>query len=257
MKKDLRAKVVEYIENNQPEMYWDYNDSLSKDQVSKILESEDGLMDLENELYEMNLDYLWDIENDFLKSVYDDFEVDIDFDDFKEDFQEYVCIDMNFNQLLSNTPDITALILVHSNYDCATSMSDINESESYLNDVWLRSKTGCLKKDFQWEASQIYGGSLLAFVFKTDVKNLIDIKSSFKTSITIPKGTQYGFFSSFVGSGSPFERITHKAMTLPKLQPNATEYDCIDIIADFEQSYTMDDVYGGTSFVDDQNITVS
>ena len=43
---------------------------------------------------------------------------------------------------------------------------------------------------------------------------------------------------------------------LPKVEFNMTEYDCVDIIADVEQSYSMNDVYGDTSWVLNQNVEV-
>jgi len=86
---------------------------------------------------------------------------------------------------------------------------------------------------------------------------LRDLKYNFKNSITIPKGAQFGFFSSFQGAGSVFEKTTYRNMTLPKVEPNETEYDCINLIADVEQSYNLIDVYGSDRFINEQDITVN
>ena len=117
-------------------------------------------------------------------------------------------------------------------------------------------------QDFMYEHENgAYGGSLFCFAFTTDLMNLIDIKSKLKTGkkVLIPKGTQFGFFSSFQGSGSPFEKVTEADFYLKTVETgkNYCKYDCIDIIADVEQSYSIMDVYGcGSDFANNQNIKV-
>ena len=251
-------EIIKYIESNQPEIYWDYRDNLSKDQIIKILSSEDGIYDLENELFEMNLDYIKDLEHEFMHNVYDEFNIEDNYNDFFDKYIGYVCVDLNIKQLLRNTPDLTVLIKIYSNYDCCNSFDDPKEPKTYLTEVFKRVKTGVKQEDYEWEFyNGAYGGSLFCFVFKTDIEDLIELKRNFKNSITIPKGTQFGFFTSFQGAGSVFERKTIKEIILPKVEPDMTEDDCIGITADIEQSYSMDDVYGDTSWVEEQNITVN
>jgi len=257
MNNKLKKEIIEYIEKNQPEVYWDYRDSISKDDIEKILNSKDGFWEWQDSLYEMNLEYIFQLETDFADHVMSEFDLNMDTSDFMELFQEYICVNLNTDRLINNTPDLTVLIPVYSNYDCANSFTPF-EPEEYTWEVWKRVKKGVLKKDFLSEFHNgAYGGSLFCFVFKTDLRNLIDLKQGFKESITIPKGTQFGFFSSFQGSGSIFEHRTTKNMTLPKVEPNMTEYDCLGIIADLQQSYSIMDVYGTDQFIDNQNVTVN
>jgi len=94
------------------------------------------------------------------------------------------------------------------------------------------------------------------FVFKTDFKTYYDLKENFKTEITIPKNTQFGFHSNFQGSSSPFEKTTQKEITIKK-QYGDTEHDSIHIVSDIEQSgYSIGEVFGSTNFINDQDVTV-
>ena len=103
-----------------------------------------------------------------------------------------------------------------------------------------------------------YGGSLFCFAFKTDIQGYFDLKEAEKTgkTITIPKGTQYGFFSSFQGACSVFEKTTYRNMTILLKEKELPEYDCIGLKADEAQHYSMTDVYGSNSFVKKQNINI-
>ena len=73
-------------------------------------------------------------------------------------------------------------------------------------------------------------------------------------TIKIYKGTQFGFFSSFQGAGSVFDKKTFQDMEMPIY--GDTEYDHVGIVADLSQSYSMVDVYGTSSFIDGGNIDI-
>lgn len=120
--KDLEAKIIKEIQDNQPTIYWDYNDSLSEDQINTILTKKDGIIDVENEIWEMNIDYICDLERETIKNalcqfenelrdkLYTDYEeytdvVDIAYDDFMDDLRDYVEVDFDFDQLIKNTGD--------------------------------------------------------------------------------------------------------------------------------------------------------
>ena len=136
--KDLEAKIIKEIQDNQPTIYWDYNDSLSEDQINTILTKKEGIMDVENEIWEMNIDYICDLERETIKNalgqfenelrdkLYTDYEeytdvVDIAYDDFMDDLRDYVEVDFDFDRLLNNTGDIPVRIQLYSNYDCINS----------------------------------------------------------------------------------------------------------------------------------------
>jgi len=170
---------------------------------------------------------------------------------------EHVSVDMNEKNLLSNLPDVVMLAKAYSNYDCANSFDEM-EPETYLHEVYQRVKAGVKEKDYLWEFQNgAYGGSLFCFVFKTDIKDALEMMEQIKVgkTITIPKNTQFGFFSSFSGAGSVFEKRTIAEMVIPIT--GETEYDSIGLVPDVLQSYSMRDVYGSNSFVDDGTVVIN
>ena len=64
--KELINKVRAYINNNQPGLYWDYNDELSTDDIETILD-DDGLLGFENELIESNSYYMLELKDEAIK----------------------------------------------------------------------------------------------------------------------------------------------------------------------------------------------
>lgn len=275
----LKKKIQKYCDNNPIILDFDYRDELSKEQIIKILSEPDGLINFENDIYENNLDWIGENEDYFLRNnLYEEFEntlqpiferiypeeseewIETEIKDYlKENFS--VSCNLNVDQLLNNTPDLFALIKVYSNYDCTNSFDTI-ETSDYLKQVFKRVKNGVRKEDFINEhINGAYGGSLFCFAFKTDIKTLIAYKEAIKKAkyVKIPAGTQFGFFSDFSGSGSPFEKVTFQDFKLKVKETTkgfCPKYDCIGLVADIEQSYSMNDVYSPTSdFLSFQNLS--
>lgn len=250
--KKTKAEIQEYIENNQPKMDWNTTD-FDKSTTISILEN--GLDAFMDELWEFNIDYIGEMEHYFIKEIQEQWE-EYDPDEVGEFSMDFVLADMNLKNLLSNLPDITCMAYVYSDYDCCNSF-DVLEPESYLGEVYKRVKAGVKKDDYMFEFHNgVYGGCLFCFVFNTDIETFLELKEKEKTgkTITIPKGTQFGFFSAFQGAGTVFEKTTYRNMVLPLI--GETEYDSIGIVADICQSYSMADVYGSSSFVQDGDITI-
>lgn len=248
--KKKRLEIQRYLESNPIKIEWNFDEKLSEKQILSVLDSDEGLLDIENDLYEMNIVYIYNLEYELCKSVIEEFELDIEPDELREEFIDYIHSDINIEGLLNNTPDLTILAKVHSNYDCTTSMQTLKD-EDYLGSVYKRVKKAVTEQEYLNEFYNSYTASIFCFAWKMPIEEYLELKNSFNKSIIIPENTQYGFFSSFNGSGSTFEARTIKPITLPKI--DATEYDCIDLIADIEQSYTMADVYGDTNFIDNDN----
>ncbi len=115
----LKSEIVAYIQKNQPEYYWDYNDELSKSQISKIFLNQEGFQDaindLENEIMDNNWDYEGSLRRESLKSCMDYFENDISEEldserenweqDFEDWFEDYVSVDLNIKELIQKTSD--------------------------------------------------------------------------------------------------------------------------------------------------------
>jgi len=251
--KEVKKEIVKYIEDNQPMMYWDYQ-SANMDTAKTILEQ--GMDDFFDNLYENNLEYVWELENYLIAELQNEWD-EYDPDQIEEFSRDYICVDMNVEELIRQIPDVTCVAYVYSNYDCCNSM-DRFEDGGYLPEVYSRVKVGVRKADYMYEFyNGVYGGCVFCFAFKTDVRDALELRANIKTGkeIFIPKGTQYGFFSSFQGAGTPFEKRTYRNMTMPLV--GETEYDSIDIMPDILQSYNLSSVYGDTSFVDESPVEIN
>ncbi len=271
--KDLKNNICKYIEDNQPQIFWDYCDKLDKNSILEVLDSPDpegAFLDMEANIWNLNIEHICNLECELIKEVLATFKEDFinlqidytnkqEFEEFFFDtFQNYIMVDLNIKKLINNTPDLNCCIVIHSNYDCTTSDQKIDQEGDYLCEVYKRVKNACKKEDYIMEYANSYTACLLMFRFKTDFENLIQLKKDFKNFIEIPKGTEYGFFSSFQGCGSMFTSKTIKKITLPK-QETAKDmnpkYDYVRIVADMQQAYSMEEVYGKMDF-DEQNIIV-
>lgn len=289
---DLRAKIVKEIEANQPEFYWDYNDSLSEDQVTKILTEENGLNDVECEIWEMNVDYICELERECIKNaleqfedeirekVYPDyeiefFEIEAVYDDFRDDLQDYVEVDFNFNDLLLNTGNVPVRVQMYSNYDCMNSHhfeGGTYDMQSYFGDMvdtlnlnpkkvkqtlleagidvsgtW-RDKPGRNGKelieysDLPTElVNSSCGANLLTFVAKIDLQDAI---GGLPTKFVIPKGNTCGLFSSCYGGGSMIEMSLIRDMEVDTTKAGATEYDRLGLVMDATDGYSIQEVFG-------------
>ncbi len=271
--KELNNKIIDYCEKNPIQIDFDYRDNLSNDQIINILESGDNLWEVESEIVENSLDYMYETEtyfinNDLLETFQEEIledwnkqQNDLNEEDvleyLKDNYAEYVQSYFDINQLLNQSGNITCLIPFYSNYDCCNSFDNPKDQDSYLGDVYRRVKQGIKRKDFEHEFyNGAYGGSLFCLAFRSDIKTIMNLKSQLKDNeyINIPAGTEFGFFSSFQGAGSPFEQKTYRNM---KIKIKESEYDCTDIIADISQNYSMTDVYGSNDFINEQNITIN
>lgn len=273
IKQELREKIISWIEGETPiKMYWDYRDrEFDKKQLAEIIEN--GLDMYIDDLYEMNLDNFYGLEIEFAKNLISNFEDELqedeEFDEMGDDeaareiremFMDYIYVDMNHEELLRNI-NVVILLKLHSNYDCTNStdsFGDDYEEENYTNDILHRVKAGVTLEDFADEKANDYTASNFCFVTRMDLLEYLKFKKEFEEhqkdgKLFVPKGTQYGFFSSFNGSGSQFEHSTIADLQLPIV---ITNYDFIQCVADVEQGYSMAGVYGGTSWVDESNIGI-
>jgi hypothetical protein len=255
---DLQVKIQEYCDKNPVKIDFDRSDNLSKNQIISILE--EGSDNFCNELYENNLDYIFQQE-DFFKEeiIFDHFKSKIaeillsdhsesEIDDklikeFINELEIYPVVNLNYDQLLNT--EILASLIFYSNYDCTNSMDTMSE-KGYLSEIFKVVRKGIKKDDYLSEHANVYGACLLELPFTISLNDFLELKEKIKTckSIEIPKNTQFGFFGEFLGSGSQFENKTFKKMTIPVCYGNA-KYDRIGIKADAQRSYNYDSVYGG------------
>lgn len=255
--KKVEREIIDRVKKDQPMVYWESSD-FDRSAVEVILKN--GIDDYVSELYDYNIGYISDLEHGLVAEIQGDYE-EYDPDEIEEIVLAHVCVDINVKGLLSCLPEIACLLVVHSNYDCCNSFDEM-EPESYIYEVYKRIKTGVKKSDYMHEFyNGAYGGCLLCFGFNTDIETFLKLRDGINTgkTVTIPEGTRFGFFSSFQGSGSVFEKTTYRKMTIPIKETGGDyfpQYDRLALIADMEQHYSVYDVYGQNIFKDG-NITIN
>ena len=257
--KELRNKCTEYLKNNPIETYWDYRDKLSLEQVEKLMTSQEEYYNLENEIFEINLDYQFELEKELLENMQEEFTElkEFDISELREEFLDDIIINFDIKQLIKNAPDVRIRIVIHSNYE-GVGWQDREygfNKHDYIKALKRILKGKYDEKSFQQELDNICS-SVNQFIFymKCDVESLIGIKEKFKKSITIPKTAWAGFYDSWNGSGSVLEIKLLDNITLKK-QYGKTEYDSIDIVLDENNKYSVESVYGLCN-VPECNITV-
>lgn len=178
------------------------------------------------------------------------------------DLEELTWFAMN-NARLSFNPDPSRIEIVlaaefFNNYDCQTSADDINDNECYTGAVYNLVKKCVDRDEFINEFNNAYTASIFtAFCVTTleKYKKIVELAALKRDLfITIKEGTQYGFFSSFNGSGSIFEaRFKKDFRRLMKVD----EFDFIYVGPEFcMKEYSLMDVYGTTSFIKGGEIVI-
>jgi hypothetical protein len=148
---------------------------------------------------------------------------------------------------------VVVRLQVHSNYDC-TNSSDTLQSSDYLRGVYQAVKAGVTKAAMMEEhRNGAYGGALFCFVFKMPRAKYEELDRAIAAGrqILIPKGTQFGFHSSFQGASSPFEHETRRDIRIASPY-GGTEYDSLAAVLDIGNTmydWSIDSVFGTTSFI--------
>lgn len=247
---DLKKRIVEYVKDNQPEFDW--NDLDSKEAAKEILrKGKDKYMD---DMWDCNIDYICELESYLLENVEEEFadeiaELELEVEDewFRDLVYSHVSVNINEKDLLNQLPDIDVLLIGYRNTDCCNSTDDPFETSQdwYIGDIYSVVKHGVRRKDFAQEFYEgAYGGALFMFGFRMSIDQYFKLKEKsegWNAYIKIPKGTPFGFHSSFQGCSSIFEHVTHRNMWL-KIKEN--EYDEWSLTPDITQSYSIEDVFG-------------
>ncbi len=142
-------KIVKYVQDNPIEIYWDYRDELSKEQIEEIFadtSTEEKLMEcvwsVQDSIMDMNLDYSFSLETEFQDQVLKEFDLEDIEDDRKESLYELIrdniVFDWNFDKLFSKS-SVNVVVTAHSNYDCLSSdwamESTYEYYDSYFGDM--------------------------------------------------------------------------------------------------------------------------
>lgn len=244
--KENRDKYIKFLKDNPKEIYWDYNDHLSLEQVEMLMEDENKLYD---SIWENNIDYQYTLEIELIEELQKEFPELENFDksDLRDEFLDYICVNMDLKQLIRNTHKVRVRIVIHSNFE-GVSYTDRGKGNfkdsDYIHDLKILLKGKYETKSFQQELDNIMSScNQFIFYFQSDVENLKNIQKDFLNSITIPKNSWAGFYDSWNGSGSLLEVKLTKDITLLK-QWGRTEHDSIEIVLDEKNKYSVEETYG-------------
>ena len=96
-KEKTTIQVEEWLEENQPEMYFDYRDKLSDDNLIKIIEGGiEEYYEVQDELWEDKIDYIWQLESETKKECAKEF-----FGELLEMYKDEICQDCLKDELES------------------------------------------------------------------------------------------------------------------------------------------------------------
>jgi len=240
--KELRKKCIEYLENNKMEMYIDYRDQLSVEQAQKIIDGK--LFEIQDEIWENSIDNIYDMEIEQMKNMKNKIDGLDEFEDhvLREEFLDYLGVDMNMKQILNNTT-VRMRIVLHSNFEGFSAVGQEGMKDDYIKQVY-RLLTNYIDRD-SFKQEVLNSMCLTQFIFYGNV-NLGDIyKYDFKDwkKITIQPDCMCGLFDTWNGSGSTLEVKLNKPITV-KRQYGETEYDNVSILIDEANKYSVEEVYG-------------
>lgn len=142
---NLRERLAREAEKNPVELWWDYRDKLSDEQVSKILEGKEW--EVYDDMYSWNMDYISDLENEAAKEVLSNHTEELsagltidpgelNLKDLVYELELYtdVPVDLNINDLVKNTDISLAYQLKHEMYQLDNaSYSDFEEILEFLS----------------------------------------------------------------------------------------------------------------------------
>jgi len=258
---DINKIAGEIERQGNLEMYWDYNDKLTDEQVLKILTEEEGLSEVENEIYEGNYDYISEQVDNSIKGYFS--ENNLDFEEFQEteDYQE-LCTNLrceykfNINGLLKNSE--TRIRLELSTNEDFINLDDKNsDTIRYFKE---RFKGHFKVKDLKEEINEMIGSNYarITFYFKISGLDILDLRKQILDGrIKLKKGLSFGLFNSYSGCGGMLEIPLLKKITLnikdwrvkderdkvmKKLKGDSDYYN-IEFVCD-SKSYGIDETYG-------------
>ena len=239
---ELRNNCIEYLKDNPLEMYWDYRDKFSLEDCQKIIDGK--LWEVEENIWEWNLDYICDLEYQLLDNMKQEFPELEDFDvvDLRDEFLDYLGCNMNIEQLLNNTT-VRMRIVLHSNYEGYLALEGEGLESDYFKELYPLLKGKVDEKSLKQEINNsmycsqfiFYGSVNMGDIYKYDFENWKEI--------TIKPDCMAGLFDSWNGSGSILETKIIKPITLKK-QWGSTKYDSVSILIDEAKKYSVEETYG-------------
>ena len=135
---ELDEKIKQWLtDSGSIEYYWQQGDEISDKQAALIMEGK--INDVENEIFENNYDYTYELEMELLKECFEHFETEIlainggyNWDDIKsemrDEYLDFLSVDLNINELIKRK-EVRVRVSLYSNHDC-------------INSHWLESSGG-------------------------------------------------------------------------------------------------------------------
>lgn len=292
-KKD-KEKLIAWLKtgkNGKSEVYWDYDQQLMEDQIMQIVEG--NLNDVENSIFDNNIDYIQDIEREIINTALKVCELSEKYEvsDIWDDLVDYTMVDLNFEQLLKNTKNIPVRITLYSNYDCINSHYFEQSSGGYGNVQTyfghmvkeLKLNPAKVKEKFIAHGDKMYGkwqnipqrngkeyvdygqfyvemenqccGACNLII--VGLMNLRDFIKGKPKEIIIPKGNYVGMYSTMNGGGSPIETPLLRDMKIDLTKKFPTQYDYWRLETDTPNwGYTINNAYGVTKEFWGKQITI-
>ena len=255
-------KIADEIESESSlEMYWDYRDSLSEEQILKIITKEDGLNEVENDIWESYIDYISENVRDVIKQYCKENNIELSDEEFEELRDE--CegrFKFDFNGLIKNS-HANIRVQLNTNEDTIDMQQGI-ENET-IRMFRKRFKGKFSLKDLKREVANCPGYSNFNFYFKVSGKDILEVRKQLQEGyLTLRKGLFFGLFDSFNGGGSILEmellgevklylkdwRIKDdKDAVVKRLDGENSKYYDVVIVGD-SRKYGIQQVYGLSSW---------
>jgi len=194
-------------------MYWDYNDKLTDEQIIKIITEEEGLNDIENEIYENNLDYNSEIITDRINEFLEENNLSLT-EEEKEELR-YECesrFNWDIKGLLKNS-ESKIRITLQNNYDmiCFDEYRQGDFLKNIKKDFVVKEfmrvfKNKYDKKEFEEELNNVFNYGNFTFYFKVSGDNILTLREQVLNGfIELNKECGFGLFDNFNGGGSLME----------------------------------------------------
>lgn len=237
------------MDKNPPKFEWNYYTAEVSDTWDLVKYGRDHFNQY---IMESCVDWMIDVETRYMEAVIENNDLDMGIQKFADEF-DIPGVDFNFDEACEYVGKIPVYLAGHSNFDCTNSFnnleSELEEGEGYLQDIYQRVESNISKDDFMYEhRNGAYGGSLFVFVMQMDVIDFINLRENWEDTgkIIVGKGTQYGFYSSFQGSASVFDK---RLDTDLELKVKESKYDHWSLYFDGERGYGLSDIFGSFDWI--------
>ena len=258
-------KIADEIENDYGlELYWDYRDKLSEEQVFKIITEEDGYIDVESEIWDNSLHYIDEQIYNAIKEKIEEKGIWIRDFEGTDEYEELLSecegrFDLKLNDGLRNS-SIHLRVRLESNEDMI-SIADIKNSETFkeFKRVFRRKYK---KDELNTEIGNAQDYGEFTFYFNVSGDEILKLREQIlKGYIVLREGLYFGLFDCFNGGGSVLDMQLQKGITLNlkdwrvrnenervvrglKGKKEEDKYWKVGIYGDNLTKYGIDEVYG-------------